>query len=116
MPDGAQRPVGFADTYHGKVVTLAAATQLVTLKQDLNLGDLEHIVPYANGARHRAAEPRPYRRHDVPLPRCCAHNRACPWMCAWSSANRLPGSSASTRPTGRVDQLGRGGRDLDRRT
>jgi ferredoxin len=39
--------VGFADTYHGKVVTLAAATQLVTVKQDLNLGDLEHIVPYA---------------------------------------------------------------------
>jgi ferredoxin len=47
MPDGAERPVGFADTYHGKVVTLAAATQLVTLKQDINLGDLEHIVPYA---------------------------------------------------------------------
>jgi ferredoxin len=47
MPDGTQRPVGFADTYHGKVVTLAAATQLVTVKQDINLGDLEHIVPYA---------------------------------------------------------------------
>jgi Pyruvate/2-oxoacid:ferredoxin oxidoreductase delta subunit len=47
MPDGTQRPVGFADTYHGKVMTLAAATQLVTVKQDLNLGDLEHIVPYA---------------------------------------------------------------------
>ena len=47
MPDGAQRPVGFADTYHGKVVTLAAATQLVSVKRDIDLGDLEHIVPYA---------------------------------------------------------------------
>ena len=47
MPDGTERPVGFADTYHGKVVTLAAATQLVTVKRDINLGDLEHIVPYA---------------------------------------------------------------------
>jgi ferredoxin len=47
MPDGAERSVGFADTYHGKVVTLAAATQLVSVNQDIDLGDLEHIVPYA---------------------------------------------------------------------
>jgi Pyruvate/2-oxoacid:ferredoxin oxidoreductase delta subunit len=46
MPDGTERPVGFADTYHGKVVTLAAATQLVSVQQDINLGDLEHIIPY----------------------------------------------------------------------
>jgi ferredoxin len=39
--------VTFADTYHGKVVTLEAARQLVTVKQDINLGDLEHIIPYA---------------------------------------------------------------------
>lgn len=52
MPDGSERPagaeqsLGFADTYHGKVVTLAAATQLVSVQQDINLGDLEHIIPY----------------------------------------------------------------------
>ena len=39
--------ISFADTYHGKVVTLEAAKQLVTVKQDINLGDLEHIIPYA---------------------------------------------------------------------
>ena len=39
--------ISFADTYHGKVVTLEAAKQLVTVKQDVNLGDLEHIIPYA---------------------------------------------------------------------
>jgi len=39
--------VTFADTYHGKVVPLEAAKQLVTVKEDISLGDLEQIVPYA---------------------------------------------------------------------
>jgi ferredoxin len=43
----AARDVGFADTYHGKVVTLEAARQLVTVDRDVNLGDLEHVIPYA---------------------------------------------------------------------
>jgi ferredoxin len=43
----AAREVGFADTYHGKVVTLEAARQLVTVDRDVNLGDLEHVIPYA---------------------------------------------------------------------
>jgi ferredoxin len=38
--------VTFADTYHGKVVPLEAATQLVTVAEDVNLGDLEQIIPY----------------------------------------------------------------------
>jgi ferredoxin len=37
----------FADTYHGKVVPLAAATQLVTVAEDVDLGDLEQTIPYA---------------------------------------------------------------------
>lgn len=40
-------PITFADTYHGKVVTLEAARQLVSVSQDVNLGDLEHVIPYA---------------------------------------------------------------------
>jgi len=36
----------FADGYHGKVVPLEAANQLVTVNQDVDLGDLEQIVPY----------------------------------------------------------------------
>jgi len=44
---GAVQYTGFADTYHGKVVTLEAATQLVRVGRDVDLGDLEQIIPYA---------------------------------------------------------------------
>jgi Pyruvate/2-oxoacid:ferredoxin oxidoreductase delta subunit len=40
-------PATFADTYHGKVVTLQAATQLVTVEEEVSLTDLESIIPYA---------------------------------------------------------------------
>jgi ferredoxin len=36
----------FADTYHGKVVTPQAARQLVMVQEDVDLGDLEQIIPY----------------------------------------------------------------------
>jgi ferredoxin len=42
--DGKQ---AFADTYHGKVVPLAAARQLVTVEEDIDLPDLEQVIPYA---------------------------------------------------------------------
>jgi ferredoxin len=45
--DDGQDRVTFADTYHGKVVPLQAATQLVTVEEDVNLGDLENVIPYA---------------------------------------------------------------------
>ena len=41
-PDNAT----LADTYHGKVVPLDAATQLVTVNEEIRLTDLEKIVPY----------------------------------------------------------------------
>jgi ferredoxin len=44
---GNRDRVTFADTYHGKVVPLEAASQLVTIKEDVSLVDLEQIVPYA---------------------------------------------------------------------
>ncbi|MGD9046435.1 MAG: 4Fe-4S binding protein [Anaerolineae bacterium] len=37
---------GFADGYHGKVMPLEAATQLVTVQEDVDLGDLEQTIPY----------------------------------------------------------------------
>ncbi|TFH08582.1 MAG: 4Fe-4S dicluster domain-containing protein [Candidatus Atribacteria bacterium] len=37
----------FADSYHGKVVPPGAAEQLVTLKEPIELNDLETIIPYA---------------------------------------------------------------------
>jgi NAD-dependent dihydropyrimidine dehydrogenase PreA subunit len=40
-------PTTFADTYHGKVVHLDAATQLVTVDEEIRLVDLEQVIPYA---------------------------------------------------------------------
>jgi ferredoxin len=37
----------FADTYHGKVVPLEQATQLVTVDEEVRLTDLEQVIPYA---------------------------------------------------------------------
>ena len=39
--------ITFADTYHGKVVPLESATQLVKIEEDIRLLDLETVVPYA---------------------------------------------------------------------
>ena len=44
--DDAER-VTFADTYHGKVVPLEAATQLVTVEEEIRLTNLEQVIPYA---------------------------------------------------------------------
>ncbi len=44
---GSRRTIGFADTYHGKVVTLESATKLVRVDQEISLRDLEHVIPYA---------------------------------------------------------------------
>ena len=42
--------ITFAETYHGKVVPLEAAKQLVTVQEDIRLENLEQIIPY-NHAR-----------------------------------------------------------------
>ncbi len=38
--------IQFEDTYHGKVVPLESARQLVMVNEDIHLGDLEKIIPY----------------------------------------------------------------------
>jgi NAD-dependent dihydropyrimidine dehydrogenase PreA subunit len=37
----------FADTYHGKVVSLNAARRLITINREINLTNLEQVIPYA---------------------------------------------------------------------
>ena len=44
--DDGQERATFAQAYHGKVVPLEAATQLVTVDEEVELGDLEQIIPY----------------------------------------------------------------------
>jgi ferredoxin len=46
-PAASAAAVSFADTYHGKVVLLESAKQLVTVNQAINLTNLEHVIPYA---------------------------------------------------------------------
>jgi ferredoxin len=36
----------FADTYHGKVISLESAKQLVTVREEISIPDLEHVIPY----------------------------------------------------------------------
>jgi len=38
--------ITFADTYHGKVVPLSAAKQLVSIQEDIHLENLEKVIPY----------------------------------------------------------------------
>jgi Pyruvate/2-oxoacid:ferredoxin oxidoreductase delta subunit len=40
--------IAFADTYHGKVVPLEQATRLVSVNRDVELKDLERVIPYAH--------------------------------------------------------------------
>ncbi len=72
---GDGRPT-FADGYHGKVVPLEAATQLVTVQEDLNLGDLEQIIPYAT-ARDLVLQ---HPDHIVVLECPCRAARATPCL------------------------------------
>jgi ferredoxin len=44
--DGENGRITFADTYHGKVVPLEAATRLVTIGEEIKLPDLEKVIPY----------------------------------------------------------------------
>jgi ferredoxin len=36
----------FADTYHGKVVPLASARELVSIREPIQIDDLERVIPY----------------------------------------------------------------------
>jgi ferredoxin len=45
--DDGHDAVTFADTYHGKVVPLEEATQLVTVAEEVTLTNLEPVIPYA---------------------------------------------------------------------
>jgi Pyruvate/2-oxoacid:ferredoxin oxidoreductase delta subunit len=45
-----QSTTTFADGYHGKVLPLSSARQLVSIQEDISLPDLEKVIPY-NSAR-----------------------------------------------------------------
>jgi ferredoxin len=45
--NSARSTITAADTYHGKVMPLDAATRLVSVQRDIRLVDLEQVIPYA---------------------------------------------------------------------
>jgi ferredoxin len=66
--------ITFADTYHGKVVPLAEAKQLVSIEREINLTNLEQIIPYAMACDIVLHNP----THIVALECPCRHGRANP--------------------------------------
>jgi ferredoxin len=44
--ESAQDQIGFADTYHGKAVPLEIAKKLVMVNEEINIPDLEQVIPY----------------------------------------------------------------------
>jgi Pyruvate/2-oxoacid:ferredoxin oxidoreductase delta subunit len=48
FPPHAPKPgaITFADTYHGKVIPLQTARELVSVKENVCVGDLEKVIPY----------------------------------------------------------------------
>lgn len=65
-----------ADTYHGKVVPLEAAAQLVTINQDIRITDLERIIPYSRARDIIMQDP----QHIVVLDCPCRAARAHPCL------------------------------------
>ncbi len=46
VPEDLSEKTSFADDYHGKVMPLESVTRLVTVGQEINLPDLEQVIPY----------------------------------------------------------------------
>lgn len=44
--ESAEGSISFADTYHGKVMPLESAKQLVLINEEIRLPDLEQVIPY----------------------------------------------------------------------
>jgi ferredoxin len=72
------KPAGaaFADTYHGKVVPLEAARQLVAVREEVQLRDLEKVIPYAQARDIILKNP----EHIVALECPCRAARANPCL------------------------------------
>ena len=71
--NGRER-ITFAENYHGKVVTLESASQLVNVKENIELPNLEHIIPYQHACDIVLKNP----DHIVALDCPCRVSRADP--------------------------------------
>jgi ferredoxin len=74
-PADPDRPTT-ADGYHGKVLPLEAARQLIRVQESISLGDLEHVIPYRLARELVLEDP----DHIVALECPCRSARATPCM------------------------------------
>jgi len=68
--------LSFAEGYHGKVVPLKAAKRLVMIEEEINLGNLEQVIPYARARDIVLRNP----DHIVALECPCRASRAEPCL------------------------------------
>jgi ferredoxin len=74
-PADPNRPTT-ADGYHGKVLPLEAARQLIRVQESISLGDLEHVIPYRLARELVLEDP----AHIVALECPCRSARATPCL------------------------------------
>jgi ferredoxin len=74
-PTDPNRPTT-ADGYHGKVLPLEAARQLIHVQESISLGDLEHVIPYRLARELVLEDP----AHIVALECPCRSARATPCL------------------------------------
>ena len=65
-----------ADSFHGKVLSLAAAEQLVTIQEDIDLRNLEQVIPFSRARDIVIRNP----EHIVALDCPCRGSRADPCL------------------------------------
>lgn len=81
-PDSGQREAQYAgkstvaDSYHGKVMPLEQAQKLVAVHRDIDLGDLEQVIPYAKARDIMLQNP----KHIVALECPCRASRPAPCL------------------------------------
>jgi ferredoxin len=78
MPSGGDRAgkVAFADTYHGKVLRLESARELISVREEVSLTGLERVIPYAKARDIILTNP----DHIVALECPCRASRANPCL------------------------------------
>ncbi len=74
--DDSKPTVTFADTYHGKVVPLETARQLVSIKEPIHIEDLEQVIPYSKARSIIMQHP----DHIIVLDCPCRSSRANPCL------------------------------------
>ncbi len=75
-PNSDKPAVTFADTYHGKVIPIETARQMVSIKEPIHIEDLEQVIPYSKARSIILQHP----DHIIVLDCPCRSSRANPCL------------------------------------